>query len=130
MKASSERLIIGFHQDQEGDWVAELDCGHNQHVRHDPPWQERAWVLSSEGRGSRLGTKLICRLCGPRERAMEPETQRMTERVRAELIRAALAAYEDAAVRGLCAEGAWEVAVDAMRKLDLSPAVEQQSPTT
>ena len=64
MKASWERLIVGFHQDQEGDWVAELECGHNQHVRHDPPWQERAWVLSSEGRGNRLGTRLICPLCG------------------------------------------------------------------
>jgi uncharacterized protein DUF3565 len=58
-----ERRIIGFHQDQEGDWVAELECGHNQHVRHDPPWQERPWVLSSEGRASRLGTGLTCRLC-------------------------------------------------------------------
>ena len=58
-----ERRIIGFHQDQEGDWVAELECGHNQHVRHDPPWQERAWVLSSEGRAGRLGTGLTCRLC-------------------------------------------------------------------
>ncbi len=64
MKASWERLIVGFHQDQEGDWVAELECGHNQHVRHDPPWHERAWVLSSEGRGGRLGTRLICPLCG------------------------------------------------------------------
>jgi hypothetical protein len=61
---AEERLIVGFHQDQENDWVAELECGHNQHVRHDPPWQERAWVLSSEGRFSRLGTRLICRLCG------------------------------------------------------------------
>lgn len=61
---------------------------------------------------------------------MDPETQRMAERVRAELIRAALAAYEDAGVRGLCAEGAWEVAVDAMRKLELSPARKQQSPAT
>ncbi len=60
---------------------------------------------------------------------MEPETKRMAERVRAELIHAAMAAYEDAAVRGLCAEGAWEVAVDAMRKLDLSPTMERQSPT-
>ena len=60
---------------------------------------------------------------------MEPETKRMAERVRAELIRTAMAAYEDAALRGLCAEGAWEVAVDAMRKLDLSPTVERQSPT-
>jgi hypothetical protein len=58
-----ERRIIGFHQDQEGDWVAELECGHNQHVRHDPPWQERAWVLSGEGRAGRLGTVLTCRLC-------------------------------------------------------------------
>jgi len=41
--------------------------------------------------------------------------------VRAALIGAALAAYEDAAMRGLCAEGAWEVAVGAMRGLDLSP---------
>ena len=61
---------------------------------------------------------------------MEPETQRVAERVRADLIRAALAAYEDAALRGLCAEGAWEAAVGAMRKLELSPATEQQSPTT
>lgn len=33
---------------------------------------------------------------------------------------AAQAAYEDAALRGLCCEGAWEVAVSAMRLLDLS----------
>lgn len=31
-----------------------------------------------------------------------------------------LEAYEDAGVRGLCAEGRWEVAIDAMRRLDLS----------
>ena len=61
---------------------------------------------------------------------MEPETQRMAERVRADLIRAASAAYEDAALRGLCSEGAWEAAVGAMRELELSPATEQQSPTT
>jgi hypothetical protein len=59
---------------------------------------------------------------------VHPETKRLAERIRAELIGAALAAYEDAAVRGLCAEGALEVAVDAMRKLDLSPAVQRQSP--
>jgi hypothetical protein len=36
-------------------------------------------------------------------------------------------AYEDAAVRGLCCEGAWEVAVDAMRGLDLSRVVAHDS---
>jgi hypothetical protein len=57
---------------------------------------------------------------------MEPEAQRWAERVRAELIRTALAAYEDAAVRGLCAEGA--VAVAAMRQLDLSRVPQSPSP--
>src|SRR5688572_4920078 len=38
------------------------------------------------------------------------------------LIHAALTAYEDAGLSGLCAEGRWEAAVDAMRQLDLSPA--------
>jgi hypothetical protein len=45
--------------------------------------------------------------------------------VRAVLIGAALTAYEDAATRGLCAEGAWEVAVGAMRGLDLSRIASQ-----
>ncbi|HET6579225.1 MAG TPA: hypothetical protein VFG66_12940 [Gemmatimonadales bacterium] len=49
------------------------------------------------------------------------EQQRLAERVRAALVHAALDAYEDAAVRGLCCEGAWEVAVAAMRGLDLGP---------
>lgn len=33
-----KRSIAGFHQDEESHWVAELDCGHGQHMRHDPPW--------------------------------------------------------------------------------------------
>jgi hypothetical protein len=47
----------------------------------------------------------------------------VAERVRAALVRTALAAYEDAALRGLCAEGAWEVAVTALRQLDLTEAL-------
>jgi uncharacterized protein DUF3565 len=34
-----QRRIVGYHQDDERHWVAELECGHAQHVRHDPPWQ-------------------------------------------------------------------------------------------
>ncbi len=55
--------ITGFHQDEEGHWVAELACGHGYHVRHDPPWQNRPWVLSEEGRTAMLGTPLACRKC-------------------------------------------------------------------
>lgn len=31
------RRIVGFDRDEEGDWVALLECGHRQHVRHRPP---------------------------------------------------------------------------------------------
>jgi len=54
---------VGFHQDEEGHWVAELECGHNQHVRHDPPWTNRPWVVTHAGRAQALGQKLPCRKC-------------------------------------------------------------------
>jgi hypothetical protein len=62
-----KRPIVGFHRDDEGVWVAELACGHGQHVRHDPPWYERPWVLTEEGRGRFIGYELECRLCGEQE---------------------------------------------------------------
>ena len=58
-----KQAIAGFHQDDEGHWVAELACGHGQHVRHDPPWQVRPWVISDDGRMSRLGVELDCVRC-------------------------------------------------------------------
>ncbi|QNI36318.1 DUF3565 domain-containing protein [Edaphobacter albus] len=57
------RAIIGFHKDEEDHWVTDLECGHGQHVRHDPPWQVREWVTTEEGRASRLGMKLDCKRC-------------------------------------------------------------------
>jgi hypothetical protein len=43
--------------------------------------------------------------------------------VRTACVQAALAAYEDAAMSGLCHEGAWECAVDAMRSLNVGQLV-------
>jgi len=57
------RRIVGYHLDELGDWVAELECGHGQHVRHDPPWQVRPWVVTEAGRASRLGVTLNCVIC-------------------------------------------------------------------
>ena len=57
------RRIIGFHQDEEGHWVADLECGHTQHVRHDPPWQVRPWVTTERGRASFIGRTLECVKC-------------------------------------------------------------------
>ena len=66
------RRIVAFHTDDEGHWVADLECGHTQHVRHDPPWQDRPWVITAAGRGAHLGKILLCTVCasateGPRE---------------------------------------------------------------
>jgi hypothetical protein len=58
------RCIVGYHQDLENHWVADLECGHTQHVRHDPPWQVRPWVVTEEGRRGFLGTTLQCVICG------------------------------------------------------------------
>jgi len=55
--------ITGYHKDEKGDWVAELACGHTQHVRHNPPWQLRPWVTTEEGRQSYLGYQLDCKKC-------------------------------------------------------------------
>jgi hypothetical protein len=55
--------IAGYHQDEEHHWVAELACGHFQHVRHDPPLVERPWVLTEDGRASRRGATLACKKC-------------------------------------------------------------------
>jgi len=58
-----EQPITGYHKDDQNDWVAELACGHNQHVRHNPPWQLRPWVTTSEGRNAKLGNTLYCKKC-------------------------------------------------------------------
>lgn len=55
--------IVGYHQDESGDWVADLACGHGQHVRHQPPFTSRPWVLTGQGRERYLGTQLKCKKC-------------------------------------------------------------------
>ena len=55
---------------------------------------------------------------------MTPEQLELADAVRKACLVAALTAYEDAAANGLCHEGAWECAVDAIRGLDLTPVIE------
>ena len=58
-----QQAIVGFHLDEENHWVADLACGHTQRVRHDPPWQNRPWVLTGQGRKEKLGVMLGCKKC-------------------------------------------------------------------
>jgi tellurite methyltransferase len=79
-----DRPITGFVEDEARDWIAELSCGHRQHVRHKPPFTLRPWVVTEEGRASKLGASLGCDACDRLERppAFEPykRTPTFTER--------------------------------------------------
>jgi hypothetical protein len=55
--------IKSFRQDPRGDWIAELACGHTRHVRHRPPWQNRPWTQTPEGRSAHLGADIECPIC-------------------------------------------------------------------
>ncbi len=51
------------------------------------------------------------------------DPQEIAKAVRRACVAAALDAYEDAQVRGLCREGAWEVAIEAIRSLDIAAVI-------
>lgn len=55
--------ITGFRQDEEGHWVVLLSCGHSQHVRHQPPFSERPWVLDAQQRAAKVGAVFDCGWC-------------------------------------------------------------------
>ena len=109
--------ITGFHKDFENHWVAELECGHAQHVRHDPPWKERPWVTTEEGRAQYIGKSLNCVRC-------DEMGLKLAEAVVAACRKTLVASYEAGGTSGLCAEGRWELALDALKSMDLGKVVE------
>jgi len=111
-----KRKITGFHTDTENHWVAELECGHGQHMRHDPPWVERSWVTAESGRQSRLWEELNCVRCDKLAREI---LQKVIDECRETLI----AAYEGAGASGFSDEGRWEVALDSLRTIDISKII-------
>ncbi len=66
--------VVDFFQDEVGDWVAVLACGHTRHVRHNPPWMERPWVMTEEGRNSFLGPMIECKRCDEERGESPPPT--------------------------------------------------------
>jgi len=51
------------------------------------------------------------------------DRRRLAETVRDACLETLLAAWERAGMSGLCAEGRWEIALAALRDLDLEPLV-------
>jgi hypothetical protein len=58
-----QRRIVGYDVDESGERVAILDCGHPQHIRHNPPFTNRPWTTTEEGCSSMLGKPLNCVRC-------------------------------------------------------------------
>ncbi|MEO4046271.1 DUF3565 domain-containing protein [Pseudomonas sp. CAU 1711] len=67
-RADGRTTLQGFHQDEDGHWVAELSCGHTQHLRHQPPWQNRAWVTDPAERLRHIGQPFPCGWCAQTDR--------------------------------------------------------------
>lgn len=55
--------------------------------------------------------------------------QDLAESVREACLSAALRAYEDAGIQGLCQEGRWEAAVSAIRDLELGRLLGEDDPS-
>lgn len=72
---SVESIILSFQLDEEGDWFAVLACGHTQHVRHQPPWLNRPWVVTPAGRQAKLGERLRCGWCEQAAAQAQDSTQ-------------------------------------------------------
>ncbi|OHC65715.1 MAG: hypothetical protein A3H93_18730 [Rhodocyclales bacterium RIFCSPLOWO2_02_FULL_63_24] len=56
------------------------------------------------------------------------DPMQLADRVRNACVAAALDGYERAQIAGLCQEGAWECAVDAMRMLELRTILQEEPP--
>lgn len=57
------------------------------------------------------------------------EMRAVAEKIRAAFVETALNSYEDASANGLCAQGAWECAVDAMRRVEITDLLKSLSPS-
>jgi hypothetical protein len=56
---------------------------------------------------------------------MTDDSNRLAEAVRRACLQAAVDAYEEAGISGLCGDGRWELAVQAIKSLDLRRVIER-----
>jgi len=58
-----KRAIVGFHKDRFQEWVAELECGHELQMKHNPPYMECRWIGTGKGRQEHIGDTVECVDC-------------------------------------------------------------------
>ena len=59
---------------------------------------------------------------------VDKQMRDVAEAVRRACADAAEGTYEDAGIRGLCAEGRWEMALEAIRRVDLEAVIREVAP--
>ena len=106
-----KQKIVGFHLDEENDWVADLACGHKQHVRHDPPFFKREWVTKPETRKEYLGTVLNCKRC-------DKIASCVSDAIKNAVISNLQIAQADAAAAAMCTDGQIDLILDRLKNLD------------
>ena len=119
--------MTGFRVDDLGETVAILSCGHERHVRHDPPFDDRPWVLSEEGRRGKLGMLLECPPCHRLELPQAVQRYRRTPSFRQDTVPAGLCREHSTAQgvwgRIVVEEGALDYAIHGLaRMFRLDPA--------
>lgn len=85
---------------------------------NDPPWMEREWVTSEEGRTARLGHELNCIRC-------DELGLKVAKAVLAESKKCFMNAYNEAGLSGLCEEGRIEYAIGGLDLIDLKTLIEK-----
>ena len=78
---------------------------------------ERPWVLTEDGRNSRLGVALNCVRC-------DEMGMRVASAVLSECQNALISGYEQAGFSGLCGEGRWEAALGSLASIEVKQVVD------
>ena len=89
-------------------------------------WRPQESRLGARGVPGRLTSQVVAgaRCVAARRIPMMNEPLQIAEVVRQACLTAALRAYEDAGLSGLCQEGRWECTVEAIRALPLRPLLQ------
>lgn len=104
--------IVSFHLDENQDWVADLECGHKQHLRDNPPMESRPWVHDKQQRENHKGQQLNCKRCDEFSLVVAKAILNFSIKVLKE-------AEIESAAAAMCKEGQIELAIDRLKNMDL-----------
>lgn len=73
------RIITSWRREAADVVVLRLDCGHDRHVHHRPPWSSHAWATDDAATEARVGHPIECLRCGQRLLPDDARPYRRTE---------------------------------------------------